>query len=141
MAVYCPYCKKKAVFTSSKEVYDGRDFGMIYLCRKCGAYVGVHKGTDIPLGRLANAELRMHKQFAHAAFDPIWQEKIMPRYGAYCWLAKKMNLPIKQAHIGMFNVKQCKKVIELSNAFMTMHRSKTDGNSIDQGHKETVKVF
>ena len=31
------------------------------------AYVGVHKGTDKPLGRLANAELRYWKKRAHAA--------------------------------------------------------------------------
>ena len=36
----------------------GVDYGMIYYCPQCGAYVGVHKGTDRAKGRLANAELR-----------------------------------------------------------------------------------
>ena len=31
---------------------------MIYICKPCDAYVGVHKGTDKALGRLANKELR-----------------------------------------------------------------------------------
>ena len=58
--VMCPYCGERAVYTNSKEVY-GRSYGMIYLCRPCDAYVGVHDGTAKPLGRLANAELRAAK--------------------------------------------------------------------------------
>ncbi|MFB5268120.1 zinc-finger-containing protein [Paenibacillus enshidis] len=39
------------------------------------AYVGVHDGTDIPLGRLANRELRELKKQCHALFDPVWKNK------------------------------------------------------------------
>lgn len=41
--VYCDYCGKRAEFVDSKVVH-GRSYGMIYLCRHCMAYVGVHKG-------------------------------------------------------------------------------------------------
>ena len=125
MDVICPYCKDKALLVDSTEVL-GRDRGPIYYCKTCGAYVRVHKGTDIPMGRLADAELRMHKQFAHAAFDPIWKTGIMSRYGAYCWLAKKLGLPVKYAHMGLFDVYQCKRVIELSNEFMAAHKKKQE---------------
>ena len=44
----CPYCGKPTEFVDSSVIY-GRSYGMIYLCRDCRAYVGVHKGTDLSL--------------------------------------------------------------------------------------------
>ena len=61
--VYCDYCGRQAEYVDSKVIY-GKSYGMMYLCRNCMAYVGVHKGTDKPLGRLANAELRYWKKAA-----------------------------------------------------------------------------
>ena len=69
--VYCDYCGRETEYVDSKVIY-GKSYGKIYLCRNCMAYVGVHKGTDKPLGRLANAELRNWKKAAHAVFDPLW---------------------------------------------------------------------
>ena len=115
--VFCPYCGKRAEFVDSAEVYHGRSYGMIYLCRPCDAYVGCHgngKG-DSPKGRLANAELRRWKIAAHNAFDPLW--KYGPfrgrRNAAYAWLAEQMGLPKEQTHIGMFDVAQCQQVIQI----------------------------
>ena len=112
--VHCDYCGGRAEFVDSSIIY-GESYGMIYLCRKCNAYVGVHKGTDRPLGRLANAELRYWKKAAHNAFDPLW------RYGkfrgrrtaAYCWLSERLSLPIEKTHIGRFDVDLCKKVVQI----------------------------
>lgn len=114
MKVFCPYCGRKAEYVDSKIVY-GKSFGKIYLCRQCMAYVGVHKGTDKPLGRLANAELRYWKRAAHAAFDHLWKYGRFKgfRNVAYGWLAKRMGLPMELTHIGMFDVAQCKKVIQI----------------------------
>ena len=104
--VICDYCGTPADFVDSSVVYHGHSFGMIYLCPRCGAYVGVHKGSDKPLGRLANSELRNWKKAAHAAFDPLW--KYGPYRGrrneAYRWLSEKMGTPIEFTHIGMFDV-------------------------------------
>ena len=114
---FCPYCGEKAVFVDSSEVYHGRSYGMIYLCRPCLAYVGVHKGTDRPKGRLADAELRKWKIAAHASFDPLWQrgEFKRRRNDAYAWLSEKMGLPREKTHIGMFDVEQCQRVIQIIN--------------------------
>lgn len=115
--VFCPYCGKRAEFVDSAEVYHGRSYGMIYLCRPCDAYVGCHgngKG-DSPKGRLANAELRRWKIAAHNAFDPLW--KFGPfrgrRSSAYAWLAEQMGLPKEKTHIGMFDVAECQQVIQI----------------------------
>lgn len=111
----CPYCGSDTKFIDSKEIY-GKSYGMVWACinyPKCDAYVGVHKGTDKPLGRLANAELRKYKNKAHAIFDPIWQDRKMSRKEAYAWLASQLGLPVNETHIGMFDVDMCIKVIEV----------------------------
>jgi hypothetical protein len=106
----CPYCAEEAVLTDSAEVYS-RSYGPIYLCRPCQAWVGVHKGTTRPLGTLANAELREWRKRAHAAFDPLWKGRRMKRAVAYQRLAEIVGVPKQQAHIGMFTVEQCQKLI------------------------------
>ncbi len=115
--VYCDYCGRKTEFVDSKVIY-GQSYGMIYLCRNCMAYVGVHKGTAKPLGRLANAQLRYWKKLAHASFDPIWKYGRFKgsRNVAYAWLAGKMGLPIDKTHIGMFDVAECKMTVQICNA-------------------------
>jgi len=110
--VICPYCGQQAKYVDSKVVY-GRSYGMIYLCKDCDAYVGVHKGTDKPKGRLADKELRNWKMAAHEAFDPLWKSKRMKRDQAYKWLAERMGISYKKAHIGMFDVAKCKEVIKI----------------------------
>ena len=99
--VYCDYCGRQAEYVDSKVVY-GKSYGMMYLCRNCMAYVGVHKGTDKPLGRLANAELRYWKKRAHAVFDPLWQR------GRF-----RGHRNAEQTNIWMFDVAQCRKAIHI----------------------------
>ena len=108
--VFCPYCHKAAEFVDSAEVYGGRSYGMIWLCRPCEAYVGCHPDGK-PLGRLADAELRQWKKNAHAWFDPLWKDGTMSRGKAYKWLCEAMSLPGEACHIGKFDVNQCKQVV------------------------------
>lgn len=112
--IYCDYCHRLTEFVDSSEVY-GTSYGMIYLCRPCKAWVGVHKGSDKPLGRLADASLRQWKQNAHNAFDPLWKYGRFRgrRNAAYAWLAEQMGLPVEETHIGMMDVPQCKQVVEI----------------------------
>jgi hypothetical protein len=122
--VDCPYCGGIAEFVDSKEVY-GRSCGMIYLCRPCKAYVGTHNRSNKPLGRLANAELRRLRNAAHSHFDPIWKQGRFKgrRNAAYQWLAKKMDLTVGETHIAMFDVEQCRSVVEI----MINERNKNHG--------------
>ena len=121
----CPYCGKKTEFVDSSVIY-GKSYGMIYLCKQCDAYVGVHKGTAKSLGRLANKELREAKKKAHYYFDKIVKtgliHKIYPvsipgmssRKKAYLWLSKQMKIPKEDCHIGMMDIKQCNQVANIS---------------------------
>lgn len=113
--VICPYCGAQADYTDSKNIYHGHSYGMIYICRACDAYVGVHSGSDMPKGTLANAELRYWRRLAHAAFDPLWQSGAFyrRRNAAYSWLSEKMALSKEETHIGMFGVEACKKLINI----------------------------
>lgn len=114
--ILCDYCGKPAHFVDSAIVYHGISYGMIWYCPDCQAWVGVHRGTNVPLGRLANAQLRDWKRAAHAAFDPLWRGKTpFTRRAAYAWLSGEMNLPPEKTHIGMFDIDQCRKVIEICN--------------------------
>lgn len=114
----CPYCGGDAELTTGYKVYPHRlDLAdlKVWACFPCDAWVGTHKNspTHAPLGRLANPELRKAKMAAHAAFDPWWKSGRMSRRKAYALLAEKMGIHKDQAHIGMFDVEQCKQVVML----------------------------
>ena len=116
----CPYCNSFSNLVSGKEIYPHRKdlFSLsFYSCSGCDAYVGTHKGTKKPLGRLANAELRKSKSEAHMAFDPLWKKGGMKRKEAYKWLAKSLGVDGKDCHIGMFDIDTCKEVVSLSLGF------------------------
>jgi len=116
--VTCPYCNQPAALVAGVAIYPYRpDLAHLsfWQCAPCGARVGCHKGTTQPLGRLANAELRLAKQQAHAAFDPLWRTPAFgeTRNSAYNWLADRLGIPRADCHIGMFDVEQCRRVVEV----------------------------
>ncbi len=122
--VACPYCKGwAALLLNSAELYNGRNYGAVWICRPCEAWVGVHANSPryLPLGRLADAELRKAKAAVHATFDPLWQRKLIRTPGVkkrargdgYQWLADQLGIPFEQCHIGMFDIETCKRVVEI----------------------------
>lgn len=110
----CPYCKKLAEYRESSEsIYHGKDYGPVWICGPCQAWCGCHPGTDRPLGRLADAELRKAKMAAHAAFDPHWKTQGFSRATAYKYLADALEIDREECHIGMFDVTMCKRVVNV----------------------------
>jgi ssDNA-binding Zn-finger/Zn-ribbon topoisomerase 1 len=87
---------------------------------RCRGSHGAHP-TGKPLGIPANKEVKELRHKAHVLFDPIYmiypkgKERERARWRAYQWMAYWMNLPMDQAHIGMFNKEQCLKLIDLLN--------------------------
>ena len=128
----CLYCSSASVLVGGDAIYPHRpDLYQFkfWQCAPCDAFVGCHKFGAIsdgvrsdgalPLGRLANAELRKAKRSAHAAFDPLWHNGYFDsRRDAYKWLAKKLGISRKVCHIGMFDVTQCRMVVSHCNAFL-----------------------
>lgn len=126
MTLICPYCEAEAeLIKDSSSVYQ-KDYGPLWICRPCDAWVGCHPGTTKPLGRLANKELRTAKVAAHNAFDPLWMRKIKEqgwkRHSArsmgYKWLASKMGIRSEDCHIGMFNIEQCREVVTICKKYV-----------------------
>ena len=139
----CPYCKTPAVVADSARVYNGRSFGPIWLCANypaCDAYVGCHRDTEEPLGRLANPKLRAAKSRAHRVFDPLWRDAYLDyddlpgernraerkrrkaairritsraRTRAYAWLAHQLGIPEHECHIGYFDLDLCEQTVSL----------------------------
>jgi hypothetical protein len=123
----CPYCNQPARLVPGAAIYPHRpDLYKLnfWQCQPCDAYVGCHKagsgsgyargdGTE-PLGRLANAHLRMWKGNAHTVFDPFWRggERSL-RSVMYAKLARELGIEAKDCHIGMFDVEMCKRVVQI----------------------------
>ena len=115
----CPYCKKETEYKDSSIIY-GKSYGMVYICSTCDAYVGVHKGTDKALGRLADKKLRELKKETHKYFDLIWKDKSnsTSRKEAYEHLSKYLKIPLAYTHIGMFKPETCVDVIDWSKMIL-----------------------
>ncbi len=112
--IMCDYCGLPAQPVNGGAIYPHRPdlhAKVFWLCRPCGAYVGVHKGTVTPLGRLANADLRAAKIAAHGAFDSLWRGRKMQRSEAYAWLSVALGIDPSRCHIGMMDVADCHRVV------------------------------
>lgn len=115
----CQYCGNRARKVMGNVIYPHRKAlwkRKFYQCKPCDAHVGCHQtsnGKFKAMGELANRELRALRVKAHAAFDPLWQSGSMSRSRAYAWLAGQMDVEVRDCHIGMFNVEQCRRVIEI----------------------------
>ena len=109
-----------------KDYPYSKDYGPVWLCLECGAYVGCHPGTEKPLGRTANAELRAAKIKAHAAFDRLWKAKMnrdgiskgAARRAGYGWLSEQLGLPKEKTHIALFDVDTCQRVEEICRPYL-----------------------
>lgn len=115
-------CGATSVLVTGDVIYPWRpDLAQkqFYRCSACpDAYVGCHPGTTNPLGRLADAKLRLAKSHAHAVFDPLWEAKVAAgmnkgeaRGRGYKWLAEQIGIDPKDCHIGMMDVETCVKVV------------------------------
>lgn len=126
LAPNCPYCGALSVLCTGLDVYPHRRdlwAKRFYRCPQClDAWVGCHPPASaegggqgdgtVPLGRLANAEERSAKQAAHSAFDYLWKDGLMKRRQAYAWLSRELGLQASDCHIGMFDIDQCKRVVD-----------------------------
>ena len=129
-SVICPYCEGPArYFARSSHIYNGRDYGPVYHCVQCDAYVGCHPDGS-PKGTPADYETREARKRAHAAFDAIWQSGKVRRDAAYYALAKALFITRSTCHIGMFDV-------ELANAVVvTVADWERDGHDFTMPARE-----
>ena len=118
LAPRCPYCGSHSVLRSADGIYRNNDKNtMLYVCSKypaCDSYVRVHPGTKIPMGTMADRQLRALRNEAHRNFDQLHKQGLMSKEDAYLWLASILAAPLGQAHIGYLGEYYCRQVIEAS---------------------------
>ena len=127
----CPYCGSPIVLRNADGIYKykGQET-MLYVCSKypeCDAYVRVYPGTKIPMGSLANKELRLLRIEAHRYFDQLFINGIMSKNEAYEWLAWLLQSPLSQAHIGYLGEYYCRQVIEECKRMLDNRRQMQSG--------------
>ena len=128
LAPRCPYCGSHSVLRSADGIYqDNRQNTMLYVCSRypaCDSYVRVHPGTKIPVGTMANRELRALRNEAHRNFDQLHKKGLMSKEDAYHWLASILAAPLGQAHIGYLGEYYCRQVIEESQKVLNLQKNK-----------------
>lgn len=131
----CPYCACETELVLGEAIYPQKltetprpkylDYKFYRCTNNPDHYVGTYKDNQTALGRLADEDLRKAKRNGHAHFDPLWKEGLFEnRQSAYDWLAKKMKLPVKYTHFGMFTITQCEEAIELAKRHKKMAKFK-----------------
>ena len=108
----CNYCGREAEWVENKEIY-GRNYGksyMAWLCRPCDAYVGCHQNTKKPLGRMSNKEERELKKEVKGMDLAKFEQYGKMWY--YKHLAEILDIPMQEAHFGMFDKER---LLELKN--------------------------
>ena len=121
--IKCPYCGSRAYLRPASVVYGDHtdDAGAkLYVCARypaCDAYVTAHKDTLLPMGTLADRNLRRKCMEAHAALSRLIDSGLMTRKQAYRWLQTQFGLPESEAHIAKFSELRCQKVIDLCRTF------------------------
>lgn len=120
----CPFCGCPVELVNNSAIY-GREYGdwpYAYKCENwnadCGAYVGLHPGTDIPLGTLADKPLREARNRCKKPFERIWQSGLLSRKAAYGWLANAMKITKAECHFGLFDKTQCELARDLCDELL-----------------------
>ena len=126
--ITCPYCHAPAQLRPASSIYGihTKDrAAKLYVCSRypaCDAYVAAHKDTLLPMGTLADRNLRRKRMEAHSALNQLIGSGIMTRKQAYRWLQLQLGLPESEAHIAKFS--------QLGNiAYRTGKKLSWDGTS------------
>ena len=115
----CCYCGGAVEWKNNSIIYNGVSYGswpFIYHCGDCGSSVGLHPHTNIPLGTLANDELKRARKHAKEFFEPLWRGTLnvgFSRTEAYSKLASKMGISEAACHFGIFDLEQANKARDI----------------------------
>lgn len=127
----CRYCAGVVVIAHHENVYGKKSGGRWpwrYVCQDCSASVGMHTGTAIPLGTLANASLREARRRGKAPFSKLERMKLVKRRDLYASLARHLGLHVDRCHFAMFEAKQCEQARVWALAMLDDKASLTTAN-------------
>lgn len=110
----CRYagCGGDVRIVNHAAIYHGRTYGdwpWVYRCEGCGARVGMHPFTNLPLGTLADDALRDVRNACKKPFEALWRDGGMGRSAAYRWLGAAMGKSVAECHFGLFEADECER--------------------------------
>lgn len=120
----CGNCGERVELVNNTEIY-GREYGTwpyAYRCidtRGCGSHVALHKGTDLPLGTLADRETRDARTANKPAFNAVLKHQNAGRGKTYQWLAEQLDIPVSVCHWAMFDAATAERAGELCHAYLS----------------------
>lgn len=117
----CPYCGGSVRLVNNSEIYRGKSYGewpYAYHCKPCDAMVGLHPFTDLPLGTMADKELREARKEAKSLWQSIQRENSWSRNQAYDWLAKQMKIPKQECHFGHFDLDRANEAFAICDKYI-----------------------
>lgn len=104
---------KCSIHPKEELVSQQTKYGVRYACPILNCTVVCwDNSTSTP----ADYETRKARMLTHKVFDEVWKSGIMTRKEAYRRLAKYLELPKRQAHIGCFTLHQCNCAIDFCTA-------------------------
>ena len=105
----CRYCGGPVEIAHHSDVYgrEYSDWPWMYRCAPCDAYVGLHPFTNIPLGILADRDLREARKRCKPVFERLFRSGRMTRSEAYAALADELRIPREECHFGWFDEARC----------------------------------
>lgn len=119
----CVECTALAEQVDSSVIYPHRPdlHGRVMFRCQCGAYVGAHPGTDVPLGYPAGPATRALRSQVHKLFDPLWEAKMKrdnlrkgkAREDGYRWLAEQLHIAREDCHVSHFDAALCRQAIAI----------------------------
>lgn len=119
----CPKCHSKALLRPASVIFGDHapdPTAKFYVCARypaCDCYVSAHKGSLLPMGTLADGDLRRKRHQAHRALDALWRSGAMSRKQAYRLLQLYLGIPEEDAHIAKFSAARCDDVISFCRQF------------------------
>ncbi|MBD2811879.1 hypothetical protein ID853_13520 [Xenorhabdus sp. Vera] len=110
---HCRYCGRHVMIAHHldvfKRIHDNSRWPWLYHCWSCGARVGIHPGTDIPLGTLADKPTRIARISGHQYFENMREYRELERTDAYRWLAWRLGISSAKCHFGWFDAEMCER--------------------------------
>jgi ssDNA-binding Zn-finger/Zn-ribbon topoisomerase 1 len=94
-----------------------RRYGYFFGCPNwpnCTFTQAANQVTKNPRGTPADADVRKARIEAHNEFDPLWKSGALTRSEAYHKLASELGVDVSMCHIGMFDLEQCSKAVEVA---------------------------
>jgi hypothetical protein len=136
----CDYCGSKALLArAGDDTYPYREnHGPLWICVPCQAWIGIFPRSvrNVPLGRLANEQLRQLKPQVHAALEPLVAAKVRrdscnvyeARSKAFQWLAGELGIDPKRCQLNHLDPDQCRRALEVIARFLDSRRPGRDSS-------------